>query len=198
MRWLLILLLLLGAGARAPARAYASTATAADSAAERTPRGALLRALVLPGWGQFYNQQYLKVPLVYLGFAGFAAGVAYNHDQLLLYRQAARFRQWDEDIADGELEPETDPAWQQFEGSFLEVVDRFGGQQPRSSFLRARRDNFRRNRDLFILGVGLWYGLTILDAYVSAHLRDFDVGEDLSVDVVPHPDGVTATLRLGF
>ena len=30
----------------------------------RSPKGALLRSLAVPGWGQFYNGQYIKGPVV--------------------------------------------------------------------------------------------------------------------------------------
>jgi hypothetical protein len=69
-----------------------------------------------------------------------------------------------------------------------------------ASPLRTQRDAYRRNRDLSFLGVGLIWGLAVIDAYVSAHMADFDVGEDLSLGVEPAwlnaPGGASAGLRL--
>ena len=31
----------------------------------KSPRGAMLRSLVVPGWGQFYNEKYVKAGLVF-------------------------------------------------------------------------------------------------------------------------------------
>ena len=65
---------------------------------------------------------------------------------------------------------------------------------------RAQRDNLRRNRDLLYFGFVFWYGLSVLDAFVSAHLMDFDIGVDLTVALYPVPaaSGLTATVRWGF
>ncbi len=57
-----------------------------------------------------------------------------------------------------------------------------------NGYLVAQRDAFRRNRDLSILGIGIVWSLQVLDAYVSAHLLDFDVGEDLTFHVAPGLD----------
>ena len=32
---------------------------------QRTPMGALLRSLAVPGWGQFYNRSYIKATIVF-------------------------------------------------------------------------------------------------------------------------------------
>lgn len=35
----------------------------------KSPLGAVLRSAVIPGWGQFYNESYLKIPVIWgLGF----------------------------------------------------------------------------------------------------------------------------------
>lgn len=36
---------------------------------QKSPWGAVLRSAVIPGWGQFYNESYWKIPVVW-GFAG--------------------------------------------------------------------------------------------------------------------------------
>jgi len=41
----------------------------------RSPRGALIRSMVLPGWGQFYNHQYSKLGLLIMAAAGFTANL---------------------------------------------------------------------------------------------------------------------------
>ena len=49
-----------------------------------------------------------------------------------------------------------------------------------SNALNQRYMRFRRYRDLSIIGLVAWYGLTVLDAYVDAQLFDFDISPDLS------------------
>jgi hypothetical protein len=47
------------------------------------------------------------------------------------------------------------------------------------------RNEFRRNRDYAILfGLLLW-GLNVVDATVDAHLKDFDVSDDLTLRIKP-------------
>ncbi|MFH0921294.1 MAG: DUF5683 domain-containing protein [Fibrobacterota bacterium] len=43
---------------------------------ERSPRGALLRSMLLPGWGQLYNRQYAKLGLLAMAAAGFTTNLA--------------------------------------------------------------------------------------------------------------------------
>jgi hypothetical protein len=47
------------------------------------------------------------------------------------------------------------------------------------------QDFYHRNRDLTIVGMALLYALNVLDATVDAHLFDFNVNEDLSMNIRP-------------
>jgi hypothetical protein len=51
--------------------------------------------------------------------------------------------------------------------------------------LRDIREFYRDQRDAFVWYMGLLYFVNILDAYVDAHLYDFEVGESLSVQIRP-------------
>ncbi len=53
------------------------------------------------------------------------------------------------------------------------------------SQLASDRDTYRRYRDLSIAGSVALYAISILDAYVDAHLRTFDLSPDLSVTAKP-------------
>lgn len=156
--------------------------------ADHTPRGALWRALAVPGWGQIYNRQYYKVPFAYAGLAGLGAAVVYSNNQYLLYRRAALFKA---------NEDATPNPYAQYESQYQQIENEVGGAV-RASILREERDKFRRYRDLSVVGIGLYYEFTVLDAYVSAQLLSFDVGEDLSIRVYPAGAGVAARLRWRF
>ena len=142
-----------------------------------SPRGALLRAASVPGWGQWYNRQYFKIPVVYTALGGLAGLMIYFNGEFKraddAYQYAARL---------GE-EPN---AFAEFEDEYIA----FGS--PPASSLRTFRDGQRRNRDLSFIGIVLVYGLSLLDAYVNAHLSTFDVGDDLSV----HTQGLSAPLSI--
>ncbi|CUU04353.1 hypothetical protein JGI1_00974 [Candidatus Thermokryptus mobilis] len=47
------------------------------------------------------------------------------------------------------------------------------------------RDFYRDQRDLFGIYLALLYLANIVDAYVDAHLYNFDVGENLSIQIFP-------------
>lgn len=51
--------------------------------------------------------------------------------------------------------------------------------------LKSRKDYFRRNRDLCIIGMVGVYLIAVVDAYVDASLTNFDISPDLSMQVVP-------------
>lgn len=53
---------------------------------EKSPWGAVLRSAILPGFGQFYNESYWKIPVVW-GFIGYFAYVWIdNNDTYTKYR----------------------------------------------------------------------------------------------------------------
>ncbi len=147
---------------------------------DHSPRGALWRAAAVPGWGQFYNRQFYKVPLVYAGLAGGGYVIYEMNRRYLLFRHANLY-------AIGRSR-ENNP-YEKFRSDYDQAIARLGGESTGGNVsgrqLRRLRDKYRRWRDLSIVGTGLFYVLTILDAYVSAHLLTFDVGEDLALDLRP-------------
>lgn len=46
----------------------------------KSPTGAIVRSLVIPGWGQVYVENYWKAPIVFGGFVGVGYVVYWNHD----------------------------------------------------------------------------------------------------------------------
>ena len=126
------------------------------------PGKAALLAAVLPGAGQIYNRRYWKLPLVYAALGGTLYGeYHYQH----YYRQ---FADATNAVKKGERKL-FDPSLGD-QASLVRSVDAL--------------DNgvvfYRGNRDIFYLYVGLAYGLQIVDALVDAHLKDFDVSDDLT------------------
>lgn len=143
---------------------------------DHTPRKALYRALAVPGWGQFYNRQFIKVPVVLGGLGGFVYGAVYNQDRYTLWR-------------DAEIIKRETGSCPTFAVGVIPQCELKSAQR-----LRDERDLFRRNRDLLLIGSGLFYGLSVLDAYVSAHLVDFDVSETLTLSVEPRLTGARVRL----
>ena len=46
---------------------------------QKSPWGAVLRSAILPGWGQIYNESYIKVPIVWGIFGALAAAWIWNN-----------------------------------------------------------------------------------------------------------------------
>jgi hypothetical protein len=129
------------------------------------PTKAGLLSALLPGAGQLYNGRWWKVPLA----VGAVGGTVYGE---IFYQQ--RYTEF----ADGfNARTDGDP----------NTVD----NGPRSSLLRSSDEvkrglNFyRRQRDSFLAYIALAHAVQILDAVVDAHLRDFDISDDLSVQWEP-------------
>jgi hypothetical protein len=172
-------------GCRVPAASAQSADTSTIAAPPTLPRPetALRRALMFPGLGQAYNRQFWKIPIVFAGVGASTGLAVFYGRQHRLYTRAFQYKGWQERVDRGEVDTHPYP---EFEDEYSRVVAEIGGGRDiAASSLRPIRDKFRRNRDLSFFGVGLVYGLAALDAYISAHLLDFDVGEDLTVSVRP-------------
>lgn len=131
-------------------------------------RIATQRSAILPGWGQIYNKQYWKVPLVYGVLAIPAATYQYNAD---LYSKSkfayeARFKEANGDNSDvSKIDPKL---------KNLSLAS-----------LQSYRNIFRKDRDYSIMWFILGWGLNVLDATVSGHLKEFDINNDLSLKIQP-------------
>jgi len=135
----------------------------AKAAHEKTysgPRKASIMSAILPGLGQAYNKKYWKIPIVYAGIGGFGYMFVNNNNQYNYYRKNLR-------AANG-LVP----------GAVNET--HYSSDQ-----LQVLKLSYRKKRDFAIIGLALIYILNIVDANVDAHLKTFDVSDDLSLHIEP-------------
>lgn len=173
----LFLILFLATGFSAYSQNSAVDSTKVDKPeAVHSPRKATIYSAVFPGMGQIYNRKYWKVPLVYGGFATLGYFINFNNEQYTLYKQAYS------DIID------TDP----YTNSHLDlkVPENLLRPERISNFieaLRREKDNWRRNRDLVVIGTVVFYAVNIIDASVDAHFFNFDISDDLTINWVPGP-----------
>ena len=126
-------------------------------------------ACIFPGAGQIYNRSYWKVPFVVGGFASMIYCIDWNNRGFQRFKKAYNL------LADYEQHPENYPNG---------PTDEFRGRYS-SDFIKNLRDNYRRNRDLCIIISGALYVLQIIDAHVDAHLKDYDISDDLSMNLEP-------------
>nr|WP_255610498.1 DUF5683 domain-containing protein [Robertkochia sp. 3YJGBD-33] len=147
-----------------------------------TPAKAAFYSAILPGLGQIYNRSYWKVPLVY---GAIGTGVYFyinNTNEYNRYRDAFKRRlagfQDDEfyDINNSGIVP--------------------GNPDVSDQALRDAQEFYQRNRDLsLVITVGL-YVLNIIDANVDAHLKQYNVNEELSFK--PYMEQNPADMRHNF
>ncbi|MBR5333317.1 MAG: hypothetical protein IKV33_01095 [Alistipes sp.] len=126
-------------------------------------------SLICPGAGQIYNKSYWRAPIVWGGLASMIYVIDWNNRGFQRFKKAYSLR------ADYEQHPENYP-----NGS----ADEFGGRYS-TTFLKNLRDSNRRNRDLSILLTAGIYVFQAVDAHVDAHLKDFDISDNLTVDIKP-------------
>jgi hypothetical protein len=138
---------------------------ALDTTVKYNPKVAMLRSAILPGWGQWYNKKYWKIPIIY-GALGVSAGVFfYNLKTYRLLREAVILRS------------DTIP------GNDVLVDPQFINLSTPS--LRLYRNSFRQNIDYSVLAFLVLWGLNVVDATVDAHLKAFDVSPNITMKVRP-------------
>ena len=138
------------------------------------PNRALWLSVLCPGLGQIYNRRYWKVPIVVGGYVGLAYATSWNNRMLSDYTKAYR------DIMDSD--PNT-KSYMDFYPSTTKEEDI--DKTWLTKALKSKKDFYRRNRDLCIIGMVGLYAVCIIDAYVDASLSHFDISPDLSMSIYP-------------
>jgi len=124
-----------------------------------SPHKATMYSAVVPGLGQVYNQKYWKLPIIYGVTGVFIYAFDFNNNQYNKYKNA----------------------YAEFDTG---KITEFEGYTDKNIILRLK-DYHRRNRDLNVIVLAGVYMLNIIDATVDAHLFDYDISEDLSLNVQP-------------
>jgi hypothetical protein len=140
------------------------------------PKLAILLSTAVPGAGQIYNQKYWKTPVIWVGMGVCAYFIRSNH---LLYKdyKSALIQRADTSIS--------------IPDKYLDIYS--------TDQLLTLQDQYRQNRDLFIIATSLVYVLNIVDALVDAHLFSFDVSDDLSLNWQPfYSDNVNTSNYAGI
>jgi len=124
-----------------------------------SPHKATIYSALIPGLGQVYNKKYWKLPIIYGATGILIYAFDFNNDEYNKFKTA--YAQMDA----GE-------------------IDSYLGYTDKEIILRIK-DNFRRNRDLNVISLAAVYLLNIVDATVDAHLFDYEINDDLSLNIQP-------------
>jgi len=167
------------------------------------PLRATMLAIALPGLGQIYNRKYWKVPVVYVGFGAILYAANFNGSRYNTHLKAYQ------DLTDAFPETrsylelkgleEVDP------NDFDQYLNPSGYSWYKDRILRSV-DYYRKYRDLSYIGIALWYMVSILDANVDASLFNYDVSDDLDIEIGPvqmplegqEAPGLGVTMRVTF
>lgn len=149
------------------------------------PRIATYRSAILPGWGQYTNKKIWKIPIVYAALGTTTYIFFHNKKQ---YREArdAYANAIDGNTANDSLIPQP----------YYTIKD-----QPER--IKTFRNQVRQNVDYTVLFFILFWGLNVVDATVDAHLKTFDVSDDLSLQIRPgysqlaQTNGISIVLNIG-
>ena len=138
------------------------------------PSKAAFYSAVIPGLGQIYNKRYWKVPIVWGAIGGSAYMYAWNNNQYQSFRTAFKRRQ----------AGFTDDEYYDING------DNAVGDDPDldTDDLEYQQERFQSDRDLWLVAAIGLYALNIVDANVDAHLKQFNIDDDLSIDFEPYLD----------
>ena len=129
-----------------------------DSGDSHSAGKATLYSILLPGLGQVYNHELWKVPIYWAGIGASLNYVAVNNKNYHRYKWIHN-QATDPDVEyDGPVKAETALYY---------------------------RNVFRRYRDYSIVATAAFYLLQVIDANVFAYMQDFDVSDDISLNIEP-------------
>ena len=138
-----------------------------DSTKPYNPRIAILRSAIGPGWGQITNKKYWKLPIVY----GALATTGY-----IFVRNIKQFKEANAAFKNAsDLNPLND----------IEIPEPYYSVRSQPERIKNFRNQVRQNVDYSVLFFVLFWGLNVADAAVDAHLKTFDVSNDLSLQLKP-------------
>ncbi|TDB64538.1 DUF5683 domain-containing protein [Arundinibacter roseus] len=156
------------------------------------PKKATIYSLILPGAGQIYNRDFWKLPLVYGGLGAAVYTIRWNalryNDFLQPYLTSVNP---DTGLPSGKTE--------------YEVYIR-GDDEIRTLTLdqvKRGKTFYRRYREYGYVILAAVYALTAIEANVAAHLKTFDMSEDLTFRLEPSTEKTflarpTAGVKLVF
>ena len=137
------------------------------------PAKATFYSAVLPGLGQVYNKRYWKLPLIYGGLGASIYFYDVNNKNFKRYRNAYKRR----------LAGFNDDEFQDVIFDDNRLIDGM-------NFYKQYRDQSM----LFIIGT---YFLNILDANIDAHLKQYNINQNLSLKPYMDQNPVVANHHFG-
>ena len=155
------------------------------------PNKATIRSAIIPGWGQIYNREYWKLPLVYGALSiptitFFFNNTYYKRTKFAYEAVYASITEVDGRVDDSKL-PFIHPSVKSASGEPLSAAQ-----------YQSARNAYRQARDYSVLWFLIVWGINVVDATVFGHLKTFDVSDDLSLQVSPTFNSALRTPGVGL
>ena len=126
----------------------------------KSPKKSALYSTILPGAGQAYTKKYWKIPIIYAGLISSAYYIKESHKLYETYKHTYISR---------------------LNGN---RTDEFIGIYTDGNLITLT-EHYRRNTEISALLFTLTYVLNIVDASVNAHLFNYNVNKDISMNISP-------------
>jgi hypothetical protein len=141
-------------------------------------RKAAFRSAMVPGWGQVGNgltvYRGIKVTAIYVGGTLLAMSYIQNNRNYKDFLAEIQYRQANND--------------QPPRGSRFAAYNTSG--------LITAKDVYRRNREVVLFSFVALYAVNIIEAYVDARLKYFDVGDNMAIKI--SPSMINSNVKYGF
>lgn len=130
-----------------------------------SPSIAIKRSAMLPGWGQYTNKKYWKIPIVYTGL-GIPAYLFFRNKKQYKEAKAAYTNATDNNPLNNN-----------------EIKEPYRSVLSNPELIKSFRNEVRQNVDYSVLFFIIFWGLNVADAAVDANLKTFDVSNDVSLHI---------------
>lgn len=151
-------------------------------ASANKPEVVFIRSVV-PGLGQITNDQFYKAPVVWVAATVGVGTIRYWGSRFKGYRDIIVAAD-----AAGESSSTFLPARGLFDGGLNIGFNLNEDAVPvtiSNTQFNTVIERFRRYRDLSVIGFSVGYLIVGVEAYVAAHLKNFDVSDDISLQLKP-------------
>ncbi|MGN6179682.1 MAG: DUF5683 domain-containing protein [Mucilaginibacter sp.] len=136
------------------------------------PHKAVVRSLIIPGWGQLYNHQWYYVPVIYAGLGLLMDAIIFNQNNYKPNLIVAHYYEHGVNPSPGDPQY---ALWKIYYDNNLQAQTVYDIVA-----------SYRRDRDLSILGfLGAW-GIQAIHAYVQAKFQhSYTMDTDFSMRITP-------------
>lgn len=137
-----------------------------------SPHRAVMHSLMIPGWGQLYNHQWWKVPVIYAGLGLIGWAYVFNEKNYTDNLAIARYRKRGQEPQKGE--------------KYYNLYQEYKLYNYPDQSIYDAVNSYRRYRDISVLGfVGAW-GINVVDAYIDAKFQhSYTMDSNLSMRIRP-------------